>query len=179
MLLLIWLHHHQHQLLQLLNSTNLPLNMFSPLKVAKNSTAPGGMNAGTPGMTPGTPPGSVNTAAPAPVGSNTSLSVETMQRSVANAFALKYKVTMGRSEVPYDSLDSMNVVVYGMPNGIPFHSPFLYNQQQLQQILANLEKIVFLKLPLSSVAQEQEIPHVQLDSDSVTSLVGVHLPAGP
>ena len=33
-----------------------------------------------------------------------------------------------------------------MPPGIPFHSPLLYNQQQLQQILANLEKITFLKL---------------------------------
>ena len=32
-----------------------------------------------------------------------------------------------------------------MPQGVPFHSPLLYNQQQLQQILANLEKIVFLK----------------------------------
>ena len=33
-----------------------------------------------------------------------------------------------------------------MPPGIPFHSPLLYTQQQLQQILANLEKIVFLKV---------------------------------
>lgn len=37
-----------------------------------------------------------------------------------------------------------------MPPGIPFHSPLLYNQHQLQQILANLEKIVFLKLSSTS-----------------------------
>ena len=48
--------------------------------------------------------------------------------------------------VPYDNLQSLGVQVYGMPPGIPFHSPLLYNQQQLQQILANLEKITFLKL---------------------------------
>lgn len=57
------------------------------------------------------------------------------------------EVACGRSEIPYDNLETMGVHVYGMPNNIPFHSPLLYNQQQLQQILANLEKIVFLKLP--------------------------------
>ncbi|XP_064404228.1 uncharacterized protein LOC135349615 [Halichondria panicea] len=72
-------------------------------------------------------------------------SLDTMQKSVLNAFALKYKVATGRSEVPYDNLASLGVQVYGLPLGIPFHSPILYNQQQLQQILANLEKIVFLK----------------------------------
>jgi len=56
------------------------------------------------------------------------------------------EVATGRSEVPYDNLQSLGVQVYGMPPGIPFHSPLLYNQQQLQQILANLEKITFLKL---------------------------------
>ena len=56
------------------------------------------------------------------------------------------EVATGRSEVPYDNLQSLGVHVYGMPTGIPFHSPLLYNQQQLQQILANLEKIVFLKV---------------------------------
>lgn len=55
------------------------------------------------------------------------------------------EVATGRSEVPYDNLASLGVQVYGLPLGIPFHSPILYNQQQLQQILANLEKIVFLK----------------------------------
>ena len=101
-------------------------------------------------------------------------STETMQKSVMNAFALKYskamlklppphyappptvlvlvlftfvEVSTGRSEIPYDSLQNLGVQVYGMPTGIPFHSPLLYNQQQLQQILANLEKIVFLKVP--------------------------------
>ena len=94
-------------------------------------------------------------------------STETMQKSVMNAFALKYskamlsippmvqvlalftfvEVSTGRSEIPYDSLQNLGVQVYGMPPGIPFHSPLLYNQQQLQQILANLEKIVFLKVP--------------------------------
>ena len=52
----------------------------------------------------------------------------------------------GRSDIPYDALDTLGVQVYGMPAGVPFHSPLLYNQQQLQQILANLEKIVFLKV---------------------------------
>lgn len=56
------------------------------------------------------------------------------------------EVATGRSEVPYGNLQSLGVQVYGMPPGIPFHSPLLYNQQQLQQILANLEKIVFLKV---------------------------------
>ena len=91
-------------------------------------------------------------------------SMETMQKSVMNAFALKYsqlyyainlwycyrpsftEVATGRSEVPYDNLQQLGVQVYGMPPGIPFHSPVLYTQQQLQQILANLEKIVFLKV---------------------------------
>ena len=45
-----------------------------------------------------------------------------------------------------------------MPAGVPFHSPLLYNQQQLQQILANLEKIVFLKV--SSQAQQVVVRHV-------------------
>ncbi len=56
------------------------------------------------------------------------------------------EVATGRSEVPYDNLQGLGVQVYGIPPGIPFHSPLLYNQQQLQQILANLEKIVFLKV---------------------------------
>lgn len=56
------------------------------------------------------------------------------------------EVATGRSDVPYDALDNLGVQVYGMPAGVPFHSPLLYNQQQLQQILANLEKIVFLKV---------------------------------
>ncbi len=56
------------------------------------------------------------------------------------------EVATGRSEVPYDHLGSLGVQVYGLPLGIPFHSPILYTQQQLQQILANLEKIVFLKV---------------------------------
>ena len=62
------------------------------------------------------------------------------------------EVATGRSDVPYDALDTLGVQVYGMPAGVPFHSPLLYNQQQLQQILANLEKIVFLKV--SSQAQQ-------------------------
>lgn len=56
------------------------------------------------------------------------------------------EVATGRSEVPYGNLQSLRVQVYGMPPSIPFHSPLLYSQQQLQQILANLEKIVFLKV---------------------------------
>ena len=61
-------------------------------------------------------------------------------------FLLISEVATGRSEVPYDNLQHLGVQVYGMPPGIPFHSPLLYTQQQLQQILANLEKIVFLKV---------------------------------
>ena len=52
----------------------------------------------------------------------------------------------GRSEVPYENLAGLGVQVYGLPLGIPFQSPVLYTQQQLQQILANLERIVFLKV---------------------------------
>ena len=59
---------------------------------------------------------------------------------------LSPEVATGRSDVPYDRLQDLGVQVYGMPPGIPFHSPVLYSQQQLQQILANLEKIVFLKV---------------------------------
>ena len=65
------------------------------------------------------------------------------------------EVATGRSEVPYDSIDSLGVQVYGMPPGVPFHSPLLYNQQQLQQILANLEKIVFLKTSTDSTSVSQ------------------------
>ena len=63
------------------------------------------------------------------------------------------EVATGRSDIPYDALDTLGVQVYGMPAGVPFHSPLLYNQQQLQQILANLEKIVFLKVS----AQAQQV----------------------
>lgn len=62
------------------------------------------------------------------------------------------EVATGRSDIPYDALETLGVQVYGMPAGVPFHSPLLYNQQQLQQILANLEKIVFLKV--ASQAQQ-------------------------
>eukprot|EP00731_Ephydatia_muelleri_P037255 Em0429g5a len=96
-------------------------------------------------------------------------STETMQKSVMNAFALKYKVSTGRSEIPYDSLQNLGVQVYGMPPGIPFHSPLLYNQQQLQQILANLEKIVFLKVPQDSIVPP--LAEVEITTDTVTSLV--------
>ena len=61
-------------------------------------------------------------------------------------YTLYTEVATGRSEIPYDNLQSLGVQVYGMPPDIPFHSPLLYNQQQLQQLLANLEKIVFLKV---------------------------------
>lgn len=57
------------------------------------------------------------------------------------------EVATGRSDIHYDNLTGLGVQVYGMPAGIPFHNPLLYNQQQLQQILANLEKIAFLRLP--------------------------------
>ena len=56
------------------------------------------------------------------------------------------EVATGRSEVPYHNLQALGVQIYGMPPHITFHSPLLYNQQELQQILANLEKIVFLKV---------------------------------
>lgn len=100
-------------------------------------------------------------------------SVETMQKSVMNAFSLKYKVATGRSEVPYDNLTNLGVQVYGMPPGILFHSPLLYNQQQLQQILANLEKIVFLKVDSQSLSDgaTDSLAEVEISTDSVSSLV--------
>lgn len=77
-----------------------------------------------------------------------------------------------------------------MPPGIPFLSPLLYNQQQLQQILANLEKIVFLKVPqvsyhclvcleqvevdCSILWQDSAVPplaEVEITTDTVASLV--------
>ena len=80
------------------------------------------------------------------------------------------EVATGRSEVPYDNLQSLGVQVYGMPPGIPFHSPLLYNQQQLQQILANMEKITLLKLgpQLSQV-------HVRLVQREATHFDKPHL----
>ena len=64
------------------------------------------------------------------------------------------EVATGQSEVPYHNLQQLGVQIYGLPPNISFHSPFLYTQQELQQILANLEKIVFLKVgsPVSSLA---------------------------
>ena len=56
------------------------------------------------------------------------------------------EVATGSSDIPYSNLENLGVQIYGMPAGIQFHSPLLYTQQQLQQILANLEKIVFLKI---------------------------------
>ena len=71
----------------------------------------------------------------------------------------------GRADIPYENLGQQGVQVYGMPPGVPFHNPLLYNQQQLQQILANLEKIAFLKLShvrtyLYSTAEYVQILHV-------------------
>ena len=56
------------------------------------------------------------------------------------------EVATGSSDIPYNNLENLGVQIYGMPAGLQFHSPLLYTQQQLQQILANLEKIVFLKI---------------------------------
>ena len=61
-------------------------------------------------------------------------------------YCFSAEVATGRPDIQYDNLGALGVQVYGMPPGVPFHNPLLYNQQQLQQILANLEKIVFLKL---------------------------------
>ncbi|XP_065908199.1 uncharacterized protein [Dysidea avara] len=101
--------------------------------------------------------------------------METMQRSVLNAFALKYKVATGISDIPYNNLENLGVQIYGMPAGIPFHSPLLYSQQQLQQILANLEKIVFLKIGNQSehlITAEVDLSteeEVDLSTQTVTS----------
>ena len=62
---------------------------------------------------------------------------------------LSLEICTGRSDLTYDNLEECGVQVYGLPDGVPFHSPLLYNQQQLQQILANQDKIVFLKIPNS------------------------------
>ena len=62
--------------------------------------------------------------------------------------------TGGRSDIPYDNIESIGIRVYGMPAGVPFHSPLLYNQQQLQQILANIEKIAFIKTSSESAARD-------------------------
>lgn len=107
-------------------------------------------------------------------------SMDTMQKSVMNAFSLKYKVATGRSEVPYDNLQALGVQVYGMPPGIAFHSPLLYNQQQLQQILANLEKIVFLKVGSPILHDHASLTEVEIGPESVASLVttGHDLPIG-
>jgi len=69
------------------------------------------------------------------------------------------EVATGNSDIPYNNLENLGVQIYGMPAGIQFHSPLLYTQQQLQQILANLEKIVFLKI--GSHDQVQEVGHEQ------------------
>lgn len=66
---------------------------------------------------------------------------------MTNLFSPSFsEVATGRSEVPYHNLSGLGVQIYGMPPHINFHSPLLYNQHELQQILANLEKIVFLKV---------------------------------
>ncbi|XP_019851255.1 PREDICTED: uncharacterized protein LOC109581518 [Amphimedon queenslandica] len=138
----------------------------SPVKVLKPTT-----------LLPATGP---VTAVISPVvsNSNVSLNVETMQRSVANAFALKYKICTGRSDLAYDNLEESGVQVYGLPEGVPFHSPILYSQQQLQQILANQDKIVFLKIPNS----EAGISEVEIEPESVATLVhehSIHLTPNP
>jgi hypothetical protein len=73
--------------------------------------------------------------------------LETLQRSVAGAFALKYKLASGKTDIPYDSLQTLGYHVIGMPPGIPMMNPLLYSEQQLHQVLANLDKIVFLRVP--------------------------------
>ncbi|CAI8010636.1 hypothetical protein GBAR_LOCUS6980, partial [Geodia barretti] len=40
-------------------------------------------------------------------------SVETMQKSVLNDFALKFKVATGRADIPYENLGQLGVQVYG------------------------------------------------------------------
>jgi hypothetical protein len=66
---------------------------------------------------------------------------------VAGAFALKYKLASGKTDIPYDSLQTLGYHVIGMPPGIPMMNPLLYSEQQLHQVLANLDKIVFLRVP--------------------------------
>lgn len=56
------------------------------------------------------------------------------------------EMTTGKSEVPYDNLQALGFHVIGMPSGIPFLSPYLYNEHQLQLIIANLDKIAFLRV---------------------------------
>ena len=78
------------------------------------------------------------------------------------------EVCTGRNDLPYDNLEESGVQVYGLPDGIPFHSPILYTQQQLQQILANQEKIVFLKIP-NSVSEA--VSSSSVSEECVTRLV--------
>lgn len=97
-------------------------------------------------------------------------SMETMQRSVMNAFALKYKVATGSSDILYNNLENLGVQIYGMPAGLQFHSPLLYTQQQLQQILANLEKIVFLKIGTHDQTEQMITTEVDLSTSSDVDL---------
>ena len=61
-------------------------------------------------------------------------------------FALYVEVAVGKTDIPYGNLQNLGCHVIGMPLGIPFHNPLLYTEQQLNQILTNLDKIVFLRV---------------------------------
>ena len=56
------------------------------------------------------------------------------------------EVATGKTDIPYDNLQALGCHVIGMPPGIPFLSPYLYNEHQLQLIIANLDKIMFLRV---------------------------------
>ena len=62
-------------------------------------------------------------------------------------FHMLLELASGKTDLPYENIQNLGYHVIGMPPGIPLLNPLLYSEQQLHQILANLDKIVFLRVP--------------------------------
>ncbi|KAI6647936.1 hypothetical protein LOD99_8396 [Oopsacas minuta] len=68
-----------------------------------------------------------------------------LRRKVEIEFALKYKQCTGKTDIPYDNLSEMDIMIAGMPSNIEFNAPHLYNKYQLEQLAQALPQIFFLR----------------------------------
>eukprot|EP00800_Vazella_pourtalesii_P016305 TRINITY_DN4659_c0_g1_i1.p1 TRINITY_DN4659_c0_g1~~TRINITY_DN4659_c0_g1_i1.p1 ORF type:complete len:337 (+),score=47.25 TRINITY_DN4659_c0_g1_i1:70-1080(+) len=68
-----------------------------------------------------------------------------LRRKVEVEFALKYKQCTGKTDIPYDNLSDLDIMIAGLPNNIEFNAPHLYSKQQLEQVAQALPQIFFVR----------------------------------
>ncbi len=73
----------------------------------------------------------------------------------------------GKGRIPYSCLSKLNCNVLGLPSGIVFQQPSLYNSQELRNLFYHLEEITFVQLndDLPSVSVNIEIPGESTNTD--------------